>query len=93
MTDSIITDNYEVCFLCGSYQWVERHHVFGGANRKNSDKYGLWVPLCHWCHNEPPMGAHHNPETDRELKKVGQIMFERKYSHEEFMKIFGKNYR
>ena len=92
MTDSILTDNYDVCFLCGSYIWIERHHIYGAANRKISDKYGLWVPLCHYCHNEPPIGVHHNAERDETLKRTAQIMFERTHTHDEFMKLIGKNY-
>lgn len=80
------------CYLCGSVHALERHHIFGGANRKNSDKYGLTVWLCHWCHNEPPNGAHHNIDTDILLKKQAQKAFEIKHGHDEFMCIFGKNY-
>lgn len=80
------------CFFCGSTQNLERHHIFGGANRNNSEKYGLVVYLCHWCHNEPPMGVHHNINTNILLKKHGQKAFEATHSHEEFMRIFGKNY-
>lgn len=80
------------CFLCGSTQSLERHHIFGGANRKNSEKYGLVVYLCHWCHNEPPNGVHHNINTNNLLKRYGQKVFENGHSHEEFMRIFGKNY-
>lgn len=31
--------------LCGSTKWIERHHIFGGALRKKSEKYGLVVDL------------------------------------------------
>lgn len=80
------------CFLCGSNESLERHHIFGGANRKNSEKYGMVVYLCHWCHNEPPNGVHHNINTNNLLKRYGQKVFENTHSHEEFMRIFGKNY-
>ena len=34
----------ERCYLCGRLTGLERHHVIGGvANRKLSEKYGLWV--------------------------------------------------
>ena len=37
------------CFLCGRNgrgDRLERHHIFGAANRKLSEKYGLTVWLC-----------------------------------------------
>lgn len=89
---SIICDYDDHCFLCGSYRDIEIHHVMGGANRKLSDKYGLIIPLCHSCHNEPPHGAHFNVETMNYLKGVAQTEFEHLFSHEEWMDIFGKNY-
>lgn len=89
---SIMTTDGERCYLCGKYLPVEWHHIFGGANRKNSERYGLVVPLCHMCHNEPPDGVHFNEEKNIELKKEGQLKFESIESHERFMEIFGRNY-
>lgn len=89
---SIIEQDETRCYICGR-RATEEHHIFGASNRKLSTKYGLTVRLCHNCHNEPPWGVHHNSETDRELKKVGQVMFEREYPELDFMAIFGKNYR
>lgn len=82
-----------VCFICGRIGPTERHHIFGGANRRWSEKYGLVVHLCHWCHNEPPNGVHHNVRQMRWLRALGQEEFEKTHSHEEFMQIFGRNYR
>lgn len=92
MNRSVMTKNNEQCFLCGCYGPLEWHHVFGGANRKNSEKYGLVVPLCHRCHNEPPDGVHFNRRKMDELRARGQRAFESISSHDEFMKIFGENY-
>ena len=39
-----------ICFLCGNYEQLEEHHIFGGARRPISTKYGLTVQLCPWCH-------------------------------------------
>ena len=89
---TIMTVEEGRCFLCGRYGEMECHHIFGGANRINSTKYGLVVPLCHACHNEPPNGVHFNRERMDELKAAGQRKFESIASHEEFMRIFGENY-
>ena len=88
---SVITDDLEHCFICGS-PYVEIHHIFGGANRKNSELYGLFVPLCHRHHNEPPAGVHFNAEFMEKLHKLGQERFETVSSREEFIKIFGRSY-
>lgn len=82
------------CVLCGSTKWIERHHIFGGALRKKSEKYGLVVDLCHSCHNEPPNGVHHNAKQMLKLHRYGQLkaMQENNWSIEDFRKEFRKNY-
>lgn len=89
---SIITNNREQCFICGSHRWIEIHHVFGAYNRKKSTEYGLVVPLCHYCHNEPPNGVHHNADNNRKLRRIGQKAFQKHYPDLDFRQIFGKNY-
>ena len=80
------------CFLCHTTNWLENHHCFGSANKKSSEKYGLVVWLCHYCHNEPPHGVHHNAENMRKLRAIAQAKFEETHTREEFMSIFGRNY-
>lgn len=89
---SIMTFEEDQCFICGRYGNLEWHHIFGGANRQNSTKYGLVVPLCHYCHNEPPDGVHFNKRNRLRLQAEGQKVFESMESHEKFMKVFGKDY-
>lgn len=79
------------CLICRS-PYVEKHHVFGAANRQNSEKYGLTVWLCHKHHNEPPEGVHFNWRFMDELHEWGQRQFETYYPTENFTEIFGKNY-
>lgn len=91
--NSIVTSEYHRCFICHSERNLEVHHVFfGTANRKQSEKHGLIVPLCPDCHRGPK-GVHHNKELDLRIKQLAQIEFEKNFSYEEFMKVFGKNYR
>lgn len=82
------------CAICGSTVWIEKHHIFGGALRKKSEKYGLTVDLCHFCHNEPPNGVHFNKGKMLELKQYGQqkVMAEQGWTTEQFIKEFRKNY-
>lgn len=80
------------CYLCGSTQWIENHHVFGGPYRKASERHGMTVNLCHFCHNEPPLGVHHNKAMNLQLKREFQRRFEATHSRAEFRKVFGKSY-
>ena len=82
----------ESCFFCGSTRWLERHHIFQGANRGRSEMDGLVVTLCHYCHNEPPDGVHFNRTNNLELKRMAQEQFEQNRTREEFRSLFGKSY-
>lgn len=93
MAKSIIQRDMESCYICGTTQNLHLHHViYGTANRKNSDEYGLTVRLC-MEHHTGPQGAHANRALDLFLKRNAQQCFEEQVgSREEFMKIFGKNW-
>lgn len=86
------------CFLCGrngSQDRLERHHIFGGANRSKSEKYGLVVYLCgDRCHRNGKDAAHRSRETREYLRAYGQkkAMEEQGWSTEDFIRIFGRNY-
>lgn len=79
------------CMVCGITP-AECHHVFGGANRKNSTKYGLMVWLCHEHHNEPPNGVHFSKEFRDSLQEWAEDQFDTYYPTENFTEIFGKHY-
>lgn len=89
---SIITQDWEHCFICTSSKNLQEHHVFGAGNRKLSDKYGMTVPLCIDCHTGTK-GVHNNYQLNLYIKRIAQMEFEREYSYGEFMAIFGRNYR
>lgn len=86
------------CFLCGAsgrYDHLDKHHIFGGAYRKKSEKYGLTVWLCHdSCHIFGRYSAHANRETMLKLKRYGQrkAMEENAWTVDDFIREFGKNY-
>ena len=73
---------------------LERHHIFGGANRKKSDRLGLVVDLCRSCHNTPPHGVHHNRAMMQQLHEYGQrlAMYQNNWTKQDFIREFGKNY-
>lgn len=82
------------CYVCDTTLNLEEHHVFGGANRKLSEKYGLKIKLCHTHHNEPPAGFHFNKVLADKIRQEAEIKFIEHYksNKEEFRKIFGKNF-
>ena len=92
---SVLTDDFDTCYLCGKYLSPgtrEIHHIFGGANRNNSERYNLVVPLCHNCHNEEPYGVHQNKGRRLQLQAEAQNEFEREHGAAEFISIFGRDY-
>lgn len=86
------------CWLCGrngTADSLDRHHIFGGAYRSKSERYGLVVDLCHHdCHIFGPYAVHRNEENMRQLRAWGQkkAMKENGWTTEEFIKEFGRNY-
>ena len=96
--DSIIQSRKQKCFLCGGGLWQEsldKHHIFGAANRDNSEKYGLTVYLHHSrCHIFGKMSVHANAKVNRKLQRYAQkkAMAYYGWSIEDFRNIFHKNY-
>lgn len=86
------------CWLCGrngTAEPLDKHHIFGGAYRKKSEKYGLTVYLCHGsCHIFGEKAVHSCRETMDELHRYGQkLAMERMgWTKEDFMREFGRNY-
>ena len=92
MTKSIIC-NEKKCYLCGSTQNLECHHLMHGTGwRKLADKYGLKVWLCAYHHRDNKHGVHGNAELDLWFKQLAQNCFEIVHGHEKWMEVFGRNY-
>ena len=89
---SIIVPDMDVCMFCGRPREAV-HHVFGGPDRKKSERYHLVVPLCNDHHNMTDESVHFDKYMRRTVQSLGQTAFEREYGHDKFMKVFGKNYR
>lgn len=98
---SIMHDkNSGTCYLCmrlrSDYSAKpvrqEHHAVFGTANRRLSEKYGLKVYLCLNHHEEGKEAVHKNAETALIVKKAAQKAFEDRWPELDFRKIFGRNY-
>lgn len=94
---SIVQAESDRCFFCGrngSADRLEKHHIFGGANRRKSEEDGLYVMLCgDRCHRNGPWSAHQNAECAELLHKVGQKAWEKRYGMRvDFMSRYRKNY-
>ena len=94
MKKSIMTEDMEKCYLCGSRYCLETHHIFGASNRQKSEKYSLIVRLCRRCHNESPTGVHYDYAVSRELKREAQrkAMEVYKWTESDFIALFGRSY-
>ncbi len=89
---SVFTDDMDHCIFTDNAP-VERHHIFGGANRKRSEKYGFVVPLRPDLHPNGVQACKDAKMIDDKLKKMAQTYYEEHHgSREEFIKEFGKNY-
>jgi hypothetical protein len=87
---SIIQDEKE-CFACHTTQNLHKHHIYyGTANRKVSDKLGLWVWLCARHHNMSDEGVHFDRKFDLALKRLGQEIYSQE--HDDFMEQIGRSY-
>lgn len=82
----------KVCYFCSRTTGLEKHHVFAGvANRKISERCGLWVWLCHECHTGKD-GAQYDINKNLYLKMDAQMAYERTHTRKEWMKIIGRSY-
>lgn len=93
MTNSILPTQKGVCYVCGARCQTDVHHVFGGANRNDSTKYGLLVDLCRVCHRR----AHEHPiEFEKKYKLKAQAqetaMIFYGWTIADFRRRFRKNY-
>lgn len=88
---SVFTKDMDHCYFTGSAP-VERHHVFGGTNRKLSEKYGFVVPLRPDLHPNGAMATWSESlkKLDDHLKAQAQKYYERHYgTREDFRREFG----
>ena len=90
-----IMQNDKRCFITGRDYNLHKHHIFGAANRKISEKYGLWVWLNAEIHNgNNPDAVHNNPNQgyDLMLKQLCQRKYEEENTRENFIALIGKSW-
>lgn len=95
---SILQDDKSRCYLCGGNGCgdpLDKHHVFNGAMRNKSEKYGLTVYLHHSkCHIFGKDSVHGNANINRKLQADAQRKAMQHYgwTEDDFRKLFYKNY-
>ena len=89
-----IMQSEKQCFICGTTYDLHVHHcIYGSANRKLSDQYGLTIFLCR-MHHTGSSGIHFNKALDDQVKKLAQERFEEVYGADKgFVEIFGRNFK
>ena len=89
-----IVQSEKVCYITGDEYNLHEHHVYNGANRKISEKYGLKIYLRADWHNMEKYSIHMDSELDRRIKaEVQQIAMDHYgWSVEEFRRLIGKSY-
>lgn len=89
--NSILQDEKK-CYVTGREYGLHKHHIYGGGNRKISEREGFCVYLIPEYHNLPPLGVHYDHEFDMKLKRECQREYERHHTRAEFMALIGRNY-
>lgn len=77
---SRVTDNRDICLLCGGRAVCDHHLIFGTSGRKFADKYGLFIPICAKCHTasvHTQDRIHDNSIAEKLSKMLGQAIWER----------------
>lgn len=90
-----IIQNERICFITGSTNGLQEHHIFFGAgDRTLSEEYGLkvWLRWDYHIADSPHRTPHNDREVDLWLKRIAQKKFEETYSRLEFIRLFKRNY-
>lgn len=77
------------CVECNAWGWWYKHHYLFGSNKKRADYFELWGAMCDSCHDEL---HRYNPELADKYRKLGQEMYEERFTREQFLLNFGRNY-
>jgi len=88
------------CYVCDSEYSLSNHHVYGGRNRKLSEKYDALVPLCFSCHRlvHDQLSQKLNNQLKLEFQlSIEQVFMdiyecEQESARDRFILEFGRNY-
>lgn len=90
MATKSVINNSKACNDCRSRYNLERHHCIGGtAYRSKAEEDGLWVYLCHDCHQKV---HNENVKRKQELIRLAQITYLETHTLDEWMARYHKNF-
>ena len=52
----------------------------------------MTILVCQFHHTDPNEGVQYNKERNQSVKRLAQIAYEARHSHDEWMQLFHKNY-
>lgn len=92
---SVFTDDLDTCIITGQkkseYVSVEIHHIFGAANKANSEYYGFIIPLVPEWHELASYSIHQDRNLELYWRRKCQDYWLKHYgTREEFINVFGK---
>lgn len=95
----MLTEYQTLCFICDAPASEIHHLVFGLGLRELADEDGLYVPVCHDCHEEIHSGRN-SAKISHLSKIVGQLQWEMEYrenlkdssSREAFRQRYGRSW-
>ena len=92
---SIFTSDLDTCYVTGDTKAagadIHVHHIFGAANKANSEKYGFIIPLRADWHDLASYSIHQDRIFELEIKHKCQDYWLANYgTKEEFINVFGK---
>ena len=83
---------HDRCAICGKSYACTHVVYYGNPNAALSQKYGMTMRLCEYCHKDSKEGIHNNKEFRDRVQKEYQQKFIETYPELNFKDIFGKNY-
>lgn len=88
---SIFTNDLHHCFITGDADGVHVHHIFGGAKKHLSEKYGFLLPLRYDWHNGTSYSIHQDLSLALQYKIQCQEYYLKHYgTKEQFISEFQK---
>ena len=91
-SENLLQGSIAECFFTKDPVNLCIHHIFRGAFRDKSTKYGCWIWLRPEWHNLTNYSIHNDKKLEMKLQAMCQMAFEDKYGHELFMKEFKRDY-
>lgn len=88
---SIMQDKKE-CYITGREYGLHKHHIYGGANRRISERHGFYIYLIPELHNMSNNGIHFDKKFDLQIKRECQRVYEKTHSRREFIELIGRSY-